>query len=647
MKSSVPSNAGTNLLSDIPIPYVSEAAQKRLDALRSSVEIRLAALEAALADPSRGDALESLILDLSRVATEEAQAVATRACVDSRLTADVQIAQAKAAAQAAIEQERIASQTAFEEEHAAIIAAHQQELTTVKRALTNAQSALRGEQTKTAELAEARDRAQQQVITLEQALGDRTAALQAAGETAARQEREHADTRSLLAAEQSTIDDLRATASRAAEQLTALGRSEAVAREAHAELLGELERERAALNALGESHAELQRRDNDAWATIADLRRTVAHTEAQMATAIEAERNAIVELREAAGRDEAHVRATLEAERTAAGALRDAAARSEAQVISLEHEVAQARLACEGTQTALEQERRRTADLEHARTDATSQYEREHERAGDLEKVRLALQARLDAERDDASTFKIAAEQAALRLSALTSAASQTQLSADESRQALAFSRAEVQALRDDLETARARLERLAGEHADAERLWKQTDSQLTLAIRDRDAAIQALETLRQTPRADTPIAVAAPRSVPPEKPDRKDTEPPAASRTLADASEADWTMVRMSIRYGFATPIDLQINGGPGVLVNLSVGGCQVLSASPLKPNQSLKVVMPSEPKPLSCSGKVAWAKLEAPANGRPGGYRAGIQFTRADEPAIEAFILRHGGTA
>lgn len=54
--------------------HLSDSAQQQLAALRGALESRLAALEEVLADPSRGESLAGLILDLSRVATEEAQA---------------------------------------------------------------------------------------------------------------------------------------------------------------------------------------------------------------------------------------------------------------------------------------------------------------------------------------------------------------------------------------------------------------------------------------------------------------------------------------------------------------------------------------------------------------------------------------------
>ena len=81
-----------------------DSPQRTLAGLRAALESRLAALEEALADPSRGESLESLILDLSRVAIEEAQAAASQACFQTKAEADRQLAQTVAAALAALDQ---------------------------------------------------------------------------------------------------------------------------------------------------------------------------------------------------------------------------------------------------------------------------------------------------------------------------------------------------------------------------------------------------------------------------------------------------------------------------------------------------------------------------------------------------------------
>src|SRR5437867_1202359 len=67
---------------------VPDLAAQELAALRAALDQKLAALEAALANPSQCASLERLVIDLARVATAEAEAAAAKACVDAQ--ADVQ-----------------------------------------------------------------------------------------------------------------------------------------------------------------------------------------------------------------------------------------------------------------------------------------------------------------------------------------------------------------------------------------------------------------------------------------------------------------------------------------------------------------------------------------------------------------------------
>ena len=77
------SSTSTTQLSSLALnDHLSKSAQQQLTALRRALESRLAALEEVLKDPGRGESLAGLILDLSRVATEEAQ-LAAAVCTGS------------------------------------------------------------------------------------------------------------------------------------------------------------------------------------------------------------------------------------------------------------------------------------------------------------------------------------------------------------------------------------------------------------------------------------------------------------------------------------------------------------------------------------------------------------------------------------
>lgn len=99
----------------------------------------------------------------------------------------------------------------------------------------------------------------------------------------------------------------------------------------------------------------------------------------------------------------------------------------------------------------------------------------------------------------------------------------------------------------------------------------------------------------------------------------------------------------RRATRYRFPAALDVQIDGDPAVLVDLSVGGAQVISARELEVNHLATLTLTSDETPTSCEGRIVWSWLEPHVKGRPSSYRAGISFTGADEAAIEVFIIQY----
>src|SRR5687768_17983066 len=79
---------------------------KEVEALRASLDARLTALEQALADHRQHGSLERLILDLARIATEEADATARRAVVDAQKAGQNAAASARTEAARALEAEK-------------------------------------------------------------------------------------------------------------------------------------------------------------------------------------------------------------------------------------------------------------------------------------------------------------------------------------------------------------------------------------------------------------------------------------------------------------------------------------------------------------------------------------------------------------
>jgi hypothetical protein len=116
-----------------------------------------------------------------------------------------------------------------------------------------------------------------------------------------------------------------------------------------------------------------------------------------------------------------------------------------------------------------------------------------------------------------------------------------------------------------------------------------------------------------------------------------------AATSAVAVAppvSEAplDQRGTRRAPRFKMMGGVDVQIDGNPATLVDLSIVGAQVLSPTILRPNQRIRITLPNTKKSLRVSGTIAWASFEIPKGGVR--YRAGVEFLDADAAALTRFI-------
>jgi hypothetical protein len=119
-----------------------------------------------------------------------------------------------------------------------------------------------------------------------------------------------------------------------------------------------------------------------------------------------------------------------------------------------------------------------------------------------------------------------------------------------------------------------------------------------------------------------------------PPAPDAVSTEPPR---------QLDWHGTRRAQRHRIRGGVEIQLDGNPVQLVDLSFVGAQVLSGTILRPNQRVRVSVPNEDFVMRFRGAVAWAKFELPEPAEPPRYRAGVEFTDADAPAVEAFCIKN----
>jgi PilZ domain-containing protein len=107
-------------------------------------------------------------------------------------------------------------------------------------------------------------------------------------------------------------------------------------------------------------------------------------------------------------------------------------------------------------------------------------------------------------------------------------------------------------------------------------------------------------------------------------------------------AKTLDWQGTRRAPRYRVRPGVEIQVDGNPASVVDLSTVGVQVLSSTILRPNQKVRVSIPNEDFVMRFRGAVAWAKFELPKPNDPPRYRAGVDFADADPAAVDDFCAK-----
>jgi CheY-like chemotaxis protein len=115
--------------------------------------------------------------------------------------------------------------------------------------------------------------------------------------------------------------------------------------------------------------------------------------------------------------------------------------------------------------------------------------------------------------------------------------------------------------------------------------------------------------------------------------------QPDSAEAAQAEPPRLDWQGTRRAPRHRVRTGVEIQLDGNPASVIDLSTVGAQVLSPTILRPNQKVRVSIPHDDFVMRFRGAIAWAKFELPKASAPPRYRAGVEFTDADSKAVDAF--------
>jgi PilZ domain len=374
----------------------------------------------------------------------------------------------------------------------------------------------------------------------------------------------------------------------------------------------EIGRERATAAGFERAASEAQRQLQAERAANVDIRQTIdthrtAHAEVSLA--LEAEKAA-----------SAGLSAALEAERAASSELRLALERAQALTATLAREKAEAWTA----QEAL------TADLS-----------RERDTSARTQRLVAEAQAQLQLERAMSAELRRTAEETEQQLTNTSSDKAHVSASHEQLQREVEALRAESDTMRASLAAAGARLEMLDAERLRASATRKELEGRVEVLIRERESLIAERAGTTELPGEGATINAAP---VPDAQPAKASGPVPSFSSistiSPGPAAEEEWGPVRLAVRYSFREPFTIMVNGDTGLLVDISVAGCQLVSSSAVRPNQAVKVLLPSGDTSLACTGKVMWARFEPRVSGGAFGYRAGVQFTKPDQPALEAFI-------
>ena len=499
---------------------LSETSQE-LENLRVALDAKLATLEAALASAEPSDSLETLVIDLARTATAEAEAAALRACLEVQLVAQEQVEAIRVEAEQSVETERttVAAVHAHLEDLEATLQAERETAVLLRREIEEQQGALEGEREAGGALQRNLEEAEQRISAVESAKEVEVAGVreQLMNKLALQRadleelERVLEKLRSDLRDAQDSVDKGLADSQAAQSSLEAAEREAAQIEIERQKALAEVEAaisdrdaltaqlEAARQEALGESEAAV--RDRDALTAQLEAAREDAHKQL-------AEFQAAQLGLEAAE----HQTAQIELERQEALASVEAVV-GEREALSTQLETAREdadKQVAEfrAVQLSLETAEHHTAQTEVERQEALAAAET-------AVRERDALSAQLEAARDDADKQLAEFQAVQASLEAVEHQKAQTELHRLEALEDAEAVRQERDALSAQLEAAREegdkrsaeleqkfeetqiRLEAAERQTAETEKVWQESDTRAEAAVRERDALAEELDAAR------------------------------------------------------------------------------------------------------------------------------------------------------
>ena len=194
-----------------------------------------------------------------------------------------------------------------------------------------------------------------------------------------------------------------------------------------------------------------------------------------------------------------------------------------------------------------------------------------------------------------------------------------------------------AQEIREELAAERADLHRRLGDVTTAREFAEAQHAQLaSLSQQLTEALSKSLHQAREERRPTADASIAQPKDSGAAKqkasPHASQTTASASSKKVLRFSEQARDSKRIAIRQG----THIAVESIPGELVDLSIGGAQVVLRQSVKPNQLVRLQLPGD---LVAKARVVWVLYEHRETS-VSVYRAGLKLTDVDVPAIERFM-------
>ena len=120
----------------------------------------------------------------------------------------------------------------------------------------------------------------------------------------------------------------------------------------------------------------------------------------------------------------------------------------------------------------------------------------------------------------------------------------------------------------------------------------------------------------------------------------------PANSAMPGEPLPDNYRGTRLTDRVRIDHEVEVQLEGDPSRLIDISHIGAQFVSPSAKRPGQRVRVSLAANKKgAIKAVGIVAWSSFEPASGSRGAGYRVGVVFMDADADRLKAFCERYHG--